>query len=226
MGSLLSIATRVIEPSSIAHPSKTSYSSRPTKAVKQNTRFVDADLNRRFPVSELRDHDALSDVYEAQRAKTLNMLLGPKPGSHLTVGDTHSAQPAVDRTDFVIDLHTTTSNMGCCIIVPCDDPFSMRCAVYARSKMLAEDEGKSGTAPVKIFRVGLPRADTPYIASCGKHSLIIECGPTPWGVVRYDIVRLMQRCTKHILDHVDSIPASGLSDEAPWHRPAPCPTRR
>ena len=101
-----------------------------TKAVKQNTRFVDADLNRRFPVRELRDPDALSDVYEAQRAKTLNMLLGPKPGSHLTGGDSGSV-PAVDRTDFVIDLHTTTSNMGCCIIVPCDDPFSMRCAVYA-----------------------------------------------------------------------------------------------
>ena len=71
----------------------------------------------------------------------------------------------------------------------------MRCAVYARSKMLAEDEGESNPAPVKIFRVGLPREDTPYIASCGKHSLIIECGPTPWGLVRYDIVRLMQRCT-------------------------------
>ena len=75
--------------------------------MKQNTRFVDADLNRRFPVSELRDPDALSDIYEAQRAKTLNTMLGPKPGSHLI----QSEGQAVNRTDFVIDLHTTTGNM-------------------------------------------------------------------------------------------------------------------
>ena len=171
-----------------------------TKAIQSCTRFVDEDLNLQFACSRLRD-PSLSETYEAQRAKTLNMPLGPKPGS--------ADDYAINRTDFAIDLHTTTSNMGCCIIVPCDDPFSLRCAVYARSMMEAEGL----CTPVKIFRIGLQRHESPYIASCAKHSLIVECGSTPWGVVRYDIVILMQQCIKHILDYVDAAPAD-LSSES------------
>jgi hypothetical protein len=32
----------------------------------------------------------------------------------------------------------------------------------------------------------------PYIATLARHSLIVECGPTPWGLVRHDIVTMMQ----------------------------------
>ena len=66
------------------------------KAIKENRRFIDTDLNRMFSATCLNDVEL--GGYEANRAKALNTKLGPK--------GTDAAQ------DFVIDLHTSTANMG------------------------------------------------------------------------------------------------------------------
>ena len=48
-------------------------------AYKTRQRFVDEDMNRAFTVERLRDWT--NPGYESARAKALNALLGPKPGS-------------------------------------------------------------------------------------------------------------------------------------------------
>ena len=70
-------------------------------AVEANRRFLDEDLNRCFLRSKL---DAPPETREAQRAREVDAALGPK-------GSDNAA-------DLVIDLHTTTANMGVTMI--CD----------------------------------------------------------------------------------------------------------
>ena len=75
------------------------------RAMEQNTRYVEEDLNRcflqedlnRYKADEIKCLDTGKDIsYERRRAAELNDLLGPK-------GST-------ETTDLIIDLHTTTSN--------------------------------------------------------------------------------------------------------------------
>ena len=64
-------------------------------AISINKRYTDCDLNRQFSSVSLADTSLAN--YEQSRAKVINQLLGPKGQS---------------KTDLVIDLHNTTSNMG------------------------------------------------------------------------------------------------------------------
>jgi succinylglutamate desuccinylase len=96
------------------------------RAVENVIRFVDEDLNRQFSTSKLMMEDHMSSSFEATRAKYLNSLFGPKP--HEEDADEPSGSVAFGilcslktllfnflfrKLDFAIDLHTTTSNMGC-----------------------------------------------------------------------------------------------------------------
>ena len=90
------------------------------KAIQNNTRYVDEDLNRCFLASELDGCPQAKDKlvskedlsYERERAAELNEMLGPK-GSEA-------------RTDLIIDLHTTTSNTGINLIM---SPVDQVCAL-------------------------------------------------------------------------------------------------
>lgn len=64
------------------------------RAVKEIRRFCDDDLNRQYTSEKLADITLGS--YEANRAKVLDALMGPKA----------SSTPAAD---FIIDMHTTTT---------------------------------------------------------------------------------------------------------------------
>ena len=87
-----------------------------------NRRFIDCDLNRQFSTSSLAD-DALPG-YEAGRAKDIAAILGPKgPNAAATM---------------CIDMHTTTANMGCTIIVSAYSKLAQRAAAYAYQQWDAE----------------------------------------------------------------------------------------
>ena len=68
-------------------------------ALAANVRFVEEDLNRQFTLAGLANE---SRAKEAILAKSLNQQLGPKGNS---------------KTDFVIDIHNTTSEMGATLII-------------------------------------------------------------------------------------------------------------
>ena len=72
-------------------------------------RYVDSDMNRCFLLHELADPSLCNR--EQLRAKQLDEILGPKA----------SDNPA---SDFIIDLHNTTSACGVALMMAADDHFS------------------------------------------------------------------------------------------------------
>lgn len=73
-------------------------------AVEQNVRYVGKDLNRCFGLHDLDGYHGKPACVEELRAQELNAILGPKG----------SDDP---KTDFIIDLHNTTSNCGIALMM-------------------------------------------------------------------------------------------------------------
>lgn len=147
-------------------------------ALSENKRYIDCDLNRQF-TTELLANTELAN-YEQSRAKAINNQLGPKGSSN--------------ATDFIIDLHNTTSNMGPTLILLQSDEFNRQLAAYVIQKMpeaiiVLEDE----SAMENHY----------FLASVAQRGVIVEIGPQPQGVIRHDVLEWMEDMTAHILDFVE-----------------------
>ena len=154
-----------------------SFSISNSEAVERNVRFVDEDLNRLFTFDSL-ENKATSNALtkEARLAQTLNEQLGPKGNS---------------KTDLVIDVHNTTSNMGATLIILEATEFYVQLARYVKHHMpeaniLVEDEK--------------PYLAHGYLCTTGKRGVMIEVGAQPQGVLREDIYLLAQTMAEVILD--------------------------
>jgi aspartoacylase len=149
------------------------------RAFYENKRFVDVDLNRSFLLKQLKElNDETIHSYEGQRAKTINECLGPK--EKLAV-------------DFLIDIHTTTSNMGVTLVLfdGCDES-DFRLAASIKSQMPA----------VNLYVFKDQREDLPYLVSIAPRRLALEIGPVPHGVLRHDIFQRANRVVQLALDYV------------------------
>lgn len=163
------------------------------KSHEENKRYIDSDLNRQFTLNDLGNNE-LSN-YEQSRAKALNHQLGPK-------GDA--------ATDFIIDLHNTTSNMGPSLILLKSDDFNKKMGAYVLSKL---------PESVVIFEDQLPMEEHCFLASIAPQGVIVEIGPQPQSVIRQDILEWMEQMTHIILDFVeqyndDALPELPQSYEA------------
>lgn len=142
-------------------------------------RYLDQDLNRQFALEDLNDH-ALTN-YEQSRAKAINHLLGPKEDP---------------RVDFVIDLHTTTANMGLTLVISEDSPLLIGMAFYIKQQM----------PEAVLFYEPKNRLDDYFLASLGRQNgLLIEVGASPQGLLRADVYDLTRRATLHALDYIDCV---------------------
>ncbi len=147
------------------------------KAFHENKRYIDCDLNRQFTAKKLANHTLAN--YEQSRAKALNHQLGPKGSS---------------RTDFIIDLHNTTSNMGPTLILLQSDDFNKKLGAYVLQKM---------PEAVVVFEDQKSVADHYFLCSIAEQGVIIEIGPQPQSVVRQDVLDQMDDMTQHVLDFVE-----------------------
>ena len=145
------------------------------KAYKANRRFMDSDLNRQFVLSDLAN-PLLAD-YEQSRAKVLNAQLGPK-------GDA--------KTDFIIDMHNTTSNMGPCVLLVQKAPIYNLLAGYIKTQM--------PEAVIVCDEDHVAHEKRHLLCTVGKYGIILEIGPQPQGVLRQDIFEQMERLTYIVLD--------------------------
>ncbi|GFD84817.1 putative aspartoacylase [Alteromonas sp. KUL150] len=142
-------------------------------ALEANVRFVEEDLNRQFTFERLANNNPAK---EAVLAKSLNEKLGPKGNSN---------------TDFVIDIHNTTSEMGATLIILEADEFHTQLARFVKQRMpeaniLVEDEK--------------PYLEHGYLCTTGKKGVMIEVGGQPQGVLREDVYLLTQTMAEAILD--------------------------
>lgn len=151
------------------------------KAYENNVRFIDFDLNRSFLVADLSNYSL--DSYEANRAKVINQILGPKEDS---------------KTDLIIDIHSTTANMGVSIILVNDNIFNLQLASYIKFRM------------PNVFIYYIPSEaystnsnDHPFLNSLAKYGFALELGPIPNGVVRHDILSQAYDATLACLEFVE-----------------------
>jgi aspartoacylase len=146
----------------------------------ENKRFIDTDLNREFTETKLLDDEGMPKTIESLRAKELNELLGKSPDG--TFG-----------TDLIVDLHSTTSNMGITVIIPEGDAIMGQAAAYVMQKCNA-----------KILMHSIPsRKARPNLSSAAKHGFTIEVGPVPQGVLRHDIVEKTEEAIEALLDFME-----------------------
>jgi len=80
------------------------------QAVELGRRFVDMDLNRCFSQADLDNQELVN--YEQQLAKTIDQSLKAR------------------QVDFLIDLHSTTANMGLTLILGSDRPLNLAIAAH------------------------------------------------------------------------------------------------
>lgn len=164
------------------------------EAFKANKRYIHSDLNRQFKNTDLADPQLAN--YEQSRAKVLNAQLGPKGSA---------------RTDLLIDLHNTTSNMGACLILTQAGPFYNKLAAYVKMMMpeaiISRDEDHFAAE------------DHALLCTLGRYGVLVEVGPQPQSVLRQDILQLMDKMIRHILDFVDLYNSNALP-ELPKHTEA------
>ena len=151
------------------------------KAIQLCRRYVDHDLNRAFNYKDLQDNYLVS--HEANLAKELNQLLGPKG----------SAEPNVD---FIVDLHTTTANMGLSIVVSNDSDLTWKAIAY-----LSQIE-----PTLNVYQWQGDEEDA-FVDSISAHGFAIEVGAVPQGVLRADLFLQTENLVYHLLDFIEKVNA-------------------
>jgi aspartoacylase len=147
------------------------------EAINDVRRYIDHDLNRSFGLSDLSNNTLNS--YEAKLAKELNEILGKKG----------SDKPNVD---FIVDLHTTTSNMGLSIVVSNMSRLTWRAIAYLCS---VEPD-------LKVYR-WQGDVENAFVDSIAPNGFAIEVGAVPQGVLRADLFLKTETLVYHLLDFIE-----------------------
>jgi aspartoacylase len=148
------------------------------RAIAANRRYIDRDLNRCFANDALASSELTG--YEDQRAKEITAQLGPKE------------QPNVD---LIIDLHSTTANMGLTILPSSKHPFNLRLAAYL-----------SELHPAVRVCCGVQCSqEAPMLRSLSPFGCAIEVGAIAQGILEAEQLQQTERLVHAILDYVDAM---------------------
>ncbi len=155
------------------------------KAIKRCIRYIDKDLNRTFAEKNLNDIKLYS--YEDILAKLINKKLGPK-GTKST------------NVDFIVDLHSTTSNMGLSIVIDNGSRLTWEVAAYLKEK----------EPNIRIFKWKGDKEEVSFLNSITKNGFAIEVGAIPQGVLKADLFFETEKLIYHILDFFEKLNTNTL----------------
>ncbi|CAJ1355423.1 unnamed protein product [Effrenium voratum] len=161
-------------------------------AIKQNTRYVEEDLNRCYLLADLQSEEKSKSSLERKRAREVDAVLGPKA----------SESP---RCDLVIDLHNTTAATGVALLMAPDDEFAHEIGHHLST---LDDS-------VRIVEWN-DQPDWPLCPSVGRSGLTFEVGACPWGCLEPELFQRSRRLVSALLDYVDkhnALIASGKREE-------------
>ncbi|XP_018610602.1 aspartoacylase isoform X3 [Scleropages formosus] len=133
------------------------------RAVQERARYIDTDLNRAFTPENLSSFQGEDLPYEVKRAQEINQIFGP--------------MGSPDAYDVIFDLHNTTSNMGCTLILESsNDHFNLQMVHYI----------KHAVAPVtcSVLLNDHPRLHYSTTRSVAKHPIGVEFLPCTVEVYR------------------------------------------
>lgn len=148
------------------------------RAIAANRRYLDRDLNRCFANDDLAN-SALTG-YENQRAREIAAQLGPKD------------QPNID---LIIDLHSTTSNMGLTIFPSSKHPFNLQLAAYL-----------SQLDPAVRVTCGFRcNQNSPMLRSLSPFGCTIEVGAITQGILDAKLLQQTEMLVHAILDYLDAV---------------------
>jgi len=162
------------------------------RAVELNRRFVDKDLNRCLAIEEQTGpfvdpssaRPVATDAYEPRRALELQEEHGPKRDDGLDC-----------KTDFWIDLHSTTSNTGLSIIVNgAHDCFGLRVAHHLQQMFPA----------VRIMGLTATRSQQEDVQSIASSGLMVEVGPIAQGILQPGLLQATKQLVACALDYIDA----------------------
>lgn len=157
-------------------------------AISENRRYLDQDLNRCFSTSLLNN---TPENREQMLAQHINREIGPK-GSD-------------SRTDWIIDLHTTTANMGVTLVVQQHDLVALDMAFFIQQQM----------PEAVIFYEDNSSDVDPMLCSIAKHGFLIEVGPVAQGLLRWDVFEKTHKALMYALDFIDALMGDELNLPSP-----------
>lgn len=153
------------------------------KAIEEGKRYIDKDLNRCFTNQGLQNPQLSS--YEDTRAKAIQQILQPPN------------QPFVD---VIVDLHSTTANMGLSLIF-CDmHPFLLRLGAYLSSM----------NPMVKIF-VNQQSREGGFLRSLCELGFVIEVGAVAQNILNAELFQKTEQLIYAILDYFEGYNQGNLA---------------
>ncbi|MFM2062178.1 MAG: hypothetical protein RLZZ507_1848 [Cyanobacteriota bacterium] len=145
------------------------------KAIAARRRYIDKDLNRCFTGQNLLDDKTSS--YEELRAREIQQILQPQNQ---------------DLVDVIIDLHTTTANMGLCIILGNMHPLLLKLAANL-----------SAINPlVKVYSHQQPR-NSGFLRSLSDLGFAIEVGAVAQGILNAELFQQTEQLIYAVLDYFE-----------------------
>lgn len=134
------------------------------EAFLQARRFIDQDLNRSFSPPIL---TGTQDLYECRRAREIARHFSQhQTGQH-----------------FIVDLHSTTANMGITLIVRESEPLNLHTAAYVQKNI----------PEARILLSDIDHSQHQSLNSISPFGIVIEVGPTPNAVLRHDLFETTEK---------------------------------
>ena len=147
------------------------------KACEIGRRYVDIDLNRCFRQQDLQNPNLSS--YEAQRAKEIYRSFSSKN---------------TQQQNLIIDLHSTTSNMGLTFILASHHPFNLQLAAYLTSLY----------PHLKLLASTTNNHESPLLRSISELGGTLEVGAVAQGVLDASLFQQTEQVVGTILDWVEA----------------------
>ncbi|WP_016949036.1 aspartoacylase [Anabaena sp. PCC 7108] len=145
------------------------------QAIAARRRYIDKDLNRCFTIDNFQA--PTSFTYEELRAKEIQQILQPQ-----------NQEPV----DVIIDLHTTTANMGLCIILGNMHPFLLQLAANLSSI----------NPLVKVYSHQQPRGNG-FLRSLCQLGFAIEVGAVAQGILDAELFQQTEQLIYTILQYFE-----------------------
>ncbi|OED50696.1 hypothetical protein ACH42_00785 [Endozoicomonas sp. (ex Bugula neritina AB1)] len=143
------------------------------EAFAQGIRFIDTDLNRSF-TSDVLGSD--NNVQPHEHVQPHEQQLARKINSQL------NSERIIER--FIIDLHSTTANMGITLIVRDDQTFNLHAASYVQQNI--------PEARILISNVDTTN-NSKSLMTISNYGLTVEIGPIANGVIRQDLFETTEK---------------------------------
>ena len=145
-------------------------------AFRAEKRYLDKDLNRCFIAKDLQNPNL--NTYEETIAKSIHKNIGYRGNS---------------QVDFILDLHSSSANMGLTLILVNQHIFNLQLAAY-----LSMIEPR-----LKIYNWTEEKQETPFLNSLCELGFSIEVGPIAPGTLKASVFQETEKIVHHVLDYLD-----------------------